>query len=58
MILCDTQAHAAIRADPKYTHTKKKKPSELKKWNAPKLTREERVEKLKARLATMMEDDE
>lgn len=52
------KAHTAIRADPTYTKTEKNKPSELKRWNAPKLTREERVENLKARLASMLEDDE
>ncbi|GMH42896.1 hypothetical protein BSKO_10815 [Bryopsis sp. KO-2023] len=52
------KAHAAIRSDPKHVPTTKKKPAELKKWNDQKLSKEEKKERLKARLAAMMEEDE
>lgn len=52
------KAHAAIRENPKPVPTPKTKPEELKRWNEKKLSKVEKKEKLKAKLAALMEEDE
>jgi large subunit ribosomal protein L5e len=52
-----TKVHEAIRADPSAKPTARSKPAEAKRWKEPKLTYEQRKEKLKAKLAELTADE-
>ena len=52
------EVHAAIRANPVSEKKARAKPSEAKRWQAPKLTYEERKERLKQKLATLAAGDD
>lgn len=52
------QVHAAIRADPVHKKKERSKPAEAKKWQPRKSTLEERKERLKAKLAQLMEAED
>ena len=49
--------HEAIRANPAAKKAARAKPAGAKKWKEPKLTYEQRKEKLKAKLAELMADE-
>ncbi len=55
-----SQVHRKIRANPVLAKKERKAPAEKKKWQPAKSTYEERKERLKEKLATLMEagDDE
>lgn len=56
--VCCGQVHEAIRANPLAEKKSRSKPSEAKRWQPAKLTYEERKERLKEKLATLMEGDD
>jgi large subunit ribosomal protein L5e len=53
-----TKVHEAIRADPVHAKKARSKPADAKRWQPAKSTYEERKERLKAKLATLMEADD
>lgn len=57
--LTPTQVHEAIRADPSVKAVSRSKPAgESKRWKEPKLTYDQRKDKLKAKLSELAADDE
>ncbi len=54
----ELQVHAAIRANPVQPKKARSKPADAKKWQPRKSTYEERKERLKQKLATLMEADD
>jgi large subunit ribosomal protein L5e len=52
------EVHAAIRANPVQPKKARSKPADAKKWQPRKSTYEERKERLKQKLATLMEADD
>lgn len=49
------KAHEAIRADPSPKNTEKKRPASVKSYREKKITREERQQRLKDKIKTMLE---
>ena len=49
------QVHQKIRAEPVIPKKERKVPAEKKRWHLPKSTYEERKQRLKEKLATLME---
>ena len=54
-VLSDPQVHEKIRENPMHTKKERKNPGDGKIWQPKKITYEERKERLKAKLATLME---
>lgn len=54
-MLVPVQVHAAIRENPLPEKKERKKPAEAKNWLPVKSTYEERKERLKAKLAALIE---
>jgi len=53
-----TKVHEAIRENPVTEKKARSKPAESKRWQPAKLTYEERKERLKEKLATLVEEDD
>lgn len=53
-----SQVHEKIRANPVVPKKTRTKPAEKKTWNQVRLTYAERKDRLKSKLAALMEDDE
>jgi large subunit ribosomal protein L5e len=50
--------HEAIREDPAVQPKQRSKPADAKRWKEVKLTYDQRKDKLKAKLAELVADDE